>query len=515
MSIFRTVVTTLIMGWLAVQVSADARAELGTADFASFGLIGLSYVFTLINGIVLRGERVATAAAWAQIPFDVALACAVVFLTGGVRSPFSFLFLVAIIGAAVLLGARGAVVGFAGVAVGYAVVVPLRMVVLGTQSPLPAAEIAVQLVAQVLIAILSGYIGEQLMRAGGSLSERERDLRELTALQDEIVRAMPSGLVTSDGGGRVSFANPAAGGIFAQPAQALVGLPLRELVPGLENTSPGRRIERTVTTPRGERVLGLSVTPLRSSEGQLLVFQDLTELRRMEAELERIDHLATLGRVSAQLAHEIRNPLAAMRGSAQMLMADAGGAPGERLARLIVRESDRLAELVEGYLKLARPPPPNLVPTRLDLVVRETLEVLRADPSFASVEVTEVLLPVDALADAAQLRQVLINLLRNAAHAVRGSPVPSLTHASSGGWLRVRTATESGVPQLEVWDSAGSIAADDVGRIFEPFFSKAKGGSGLGLSTVQAIVQAHGGSITVTSSPEAGTAFVVKLKPVA
>jgi len=362
-----------------------------------------------------------------------------------------------------------------------------------------------QVLAQVLIAILSGYIGEQLVRAGGSLSARERDLRELTQLQNEIVRAMPSGLVTADSSRRVSFANPAAEVILGRSLDQLWEMRLADLVPDIDGVAAGRRIERTVSTPRGERVLGLSVTPMKGSDGLLLVFQDLTELRRMEGELERIDHLATLGRVSAQLAHEIRNPLAAMRGSAQMLATDAAGAPNERLAKLIVRESDRLAELVEGYLKLARPPPPSLEPTRVDLVVLETLEVLRADPAFSSVDVEERLSPVDAMADAGQLRQVLINLLRNAAQAIRGTR----------GSLRLRCGSDAGVPMLEVWDSAGSLAAEDLERVFEPFFSKAKGGSGLGLSTVQAIVQAHGGSVKVTSSPAAGTTFIVKLKPVA
>jgi signal transduction histidine kinase len=133
------------------------------------------------------------------------------------------------------------------------------------------------------------------------------------------------------------------------------------------------------------------------------------------------------------------------------------------------------------------------------------LEVLRADPAFSSVDVEERLSPVDAMADAGQLRQVLINLLRNAAQAIRGTR----------GSLRVRCGSEAGAPMLEVWDSAGSLATEDLERVFEPFFSKAKGGSGLGLSTVQAIVQAHGGSVKVTSSPAAGTSFIVKLKPLA
>ncbi len=490
------------MSGLAVQIVSDrSRHDISVADVASFGLIGLSYVFTLINGLLLRLGRVGRGAAWAQIPFDVALASSVVFLSGGVGSPFSFLFLVSIIGAAVLLGTRGAIAGLGGALSGYGAVIVFRGLPLDGRL---GVEVVVQVLAQLLIAVLSGYIGEQLSRAGGSLSAREQDLRALTELQNEIVRAMPSGLVTCDASGEVSFANPAAEAIFGLSVSAMLGRSVEVLIRGVKTAPHGRRIERRVETPRGERTLGLSVTPLRGAEGLLIVFQDLTELRRIETELGRIDHLATLGRLSAQLAHEIRNPLAAMRGSAQMLVTDAAGAPGERLAKLIMRESDRLADLVEGYLKLARPPPPQLVPTRLDVVVRETLELLRADPSFAAVQVEDSLERVEANCDAAQLRQVLINLLRNAAQAI----------GTSGGTVRVRVKAADNAALIEVWDSAGALAPADLPRIFEPFFSKAKGGSGLGLSTVQTIVQAHGGTIDVASSPATGTTFSVKLRPV-
>lgn len=507
LTLFRTVATTLILGVLAAQISAGTiRSELSTADLTSFAIIAFSYVLTLATGLLLRTGRVGPGAAWTQIVFDVLLAASVVFLTGGARSPFTFLFLVTIVGAAVLLGTRGAIVGFFGAATAYVLVLASLTGLTGDTLQRVGLDVVIQLMAQLLIAVLSGYVGEQLTRTGGRLSESERDLRSLTELQDEIVRAMPSGLITCDPQWLVTFVNPAAEAILGITIEDVMRRRnINDLLPGATELVAGRRSELRVETPRGGRILGLSVTPLSNAEGLLIVFQDLTELRRIERELDSIDHLATLGRLSAQLAHEIRNPLAAMRGSAQMLVGDSAGAPGERLARLILRESDRLAGLVEGYLKLARPPPPNLVSTRLDLVARETLELLRADPAFAGVQVDEGLEAIEAVCDPAQLKQVLINLLRNAAVAIADS--------APRGRIRIRVAGRPDGAVIEVWDSAGALAPEDRQRIFEPFFTRAKGGTGLGLSTVHTIVQAHGGTVSVDSSPATGTTFSVKLRP--
>ncbi len=502
LTLFRTVATALILGVLAAQLSSR-RSELSTADLTSFAIIAFSFVLTLITALLLRAGRVGPGAAWTQIIFDVLLASSVVFLSGGARSPFTFLFLVTIVGAAVLLGTRGAIVGFVGAATAYVGVLVYLLETSGESPSQVGLDAVIQLMAQLLIAVLSGYVGEQLSRTGGRLSASERDLRSLTELQDEIVRAMPSGLITCDQEGLVSFVNPAAEGILGISTELLMKRRrIDELLPGARDLIAARRSELRVETPRGGRILGLSVTPLSNADGLLIVFQDLTELRRVERELDSIDHLATLGRLSAQLAHEIRNPLAAMRGSAQMLVGDAAGAPGERLASLILRESDRLAALVEGYLKLARPPPPQLVPTRVDGVARETLELLRADPVFAGVQVDESLEPVEAVCDPGQVKQVLINLLRNAAVAIAGSR----------GRIRLRVGDGKGAALIEVWDSAGALAPEDRQRIFEPFFSRARGGTGLGLSTVHTIVQAHGGTVSVDSSPATGTTFSVKLR---
>lgn len=177
-------------------------------------------------------------------------------------------------------------------------------------------------------------------------------------------------------------------------------------MPGVTRARGMRRFELAVNTERGERTLGLSLADLEAgSKALLVVFQDLTELRRLERDLERIDHLAELGRFSAQ-AHEIRNPLASVRGAAQMLAGDTQGTPQEKLATLIMREAD-CGCVVDGYLKLARPRHRCLRPlgsTKGD----ETLEMVRADPAMARVTIEERLAPVVAWCDASQLKQVLI-----------------------------------------------------------------------------------------------------------
>ncbi len=499
LTLFRTVATTLVLGGLAARYASRAWPELSSGDFASFAIIGTVFVLTLVTGLLLRAGKAGHGAAWLQTLFDVALSAAVVTLTGGQGSPFTFLFLLAIIGSGLVLGARGALVGLLGAAAAYGVIVAMALTQPNPAVPRIAVDAAIQLLAQTLIAVLSGYVGEQLVRAGGRLLASEADLRELTALQNEIVRVMPSGLVTCDAEGQVTFLNPVGAGILGVE-QDTVGVALESLVPGASTLKGLARAELRVDSPRGTRVLGLSVTPLRD-RGLLIVFQDLTELRRIERELASIDHLAALGRMSAQLAHEVRNPLAAMRGAAQMLAGDAAGTPSERLARLVMREADRLAELVEGYLKLARPPPPVRTPLRLDLVAHETVELLRADPALAGLNVEERLEPVEADADPNQVKQLLLNLLRNAARAVD----------ASRGRVCVRVGRRNEHPVVEVWDSAGAIAPEDRVRIFEPFFGRDRGGSGLGLSTVHTIVQAHGGTVSVESDPAQGTTFSVVL----
>ena len=512
LTVFRTVAVSLSLVAVAVRLFLQPLEEPSGVDMLSFAVIGLVYLFTLVYGLMLRGGWADRMAAVAQVVGDLLVASVLVFLTGVGDSPFTFLYLLAVIGASILLDGRGALVCAGASAFSYALL--LVSVKLGwLESPWGSGAlshsrivflVASNLLALVLIAVLAGYLTRQLSATGGELSARQADLKKLDTLQRQILACMPSGLITCDAHGQVTFVNRAGGVILGLEEMLPSGLHVESLLPGaLARELPTRRRELSVQTRGGARTLGLSVSGLEGTgdEGTLIVFQDLTELRRIEEDLRRADRLAALGTLAAQLAHEIRNPLAAMRGSAQLLVQEPGAdSTSARLVDILLRESDRLSKLVEDFLRFARPPPPLKRELDLAVLVEETVDMLCVDPLAEGVRVERELAPVRGPVDADQLRQVLINLLRNAFQAV-----------GTGGTVRVTLRQEAGLGQLGIWDSAGSIPLPLLSRIFEPFFSTREGGSGLGLSTAHSLVRAHGGTLQVTSSPREGTQFLIQL----
>lgn len=508
---FRTVATTLLLVVLSTRLLSAPPESITADDTRWFLLIGFVYLLSIAYALPLRRGLAPFWLAYVQIAGDVALATLLITRTGGLESPFSFVYLLAVLSGAILLGRRGAVFACG---LGSAVLLlrtGLLQNELGSTWLGPATQpqgrmvflLFSNLVGQFLIAWLASYLSEQLQRAGGKLKAREADLSALAALQRQILESMPSGLITCQRDGTVTYLNRAAAVILdvSLPAEPMR---METLLPGvLEVPLGSRRNELPVTTRTGQKVLGLSVTALEGAD-LLIVFQDLTALRQTEDELRRVDRLAALGRLSAQLAHEIRNPLASMRGSAQLLAADVPpNGPTARLSGILMRESDRLSALVEDFLRFARPAPPRRRATAVHELVGEVLEMVRVDPLARQVEFERALSPTWNALDPDQLRQVLINLLRNACAA-----------AGPGGVVKVSVIDAAGAAQIRVWDSAGAIAPTDMPRLFEPFFSKRAGGTGLGLSTAHSIVRAHGGTIEVSSSPAAGTEFVIGLPTV-
>ncbi|MBZ4331352.1 PAS domain-containing protein [Corallococcus sp. AS-1-12] len=510
MVLFRTVAASLSLVVTVVRLMTQPVQEPSRADSLSFAVIAGAYLLTVVTGLRLRRGTAGRLDATVQVVGDVLIATGLVYLSGGADSPLTFLYSLAVIGAAVVLDWRGALVAAAVSTFAFtALLLVMRLTTPAGGIMVSPSRVLFVLgsnaLALVLIAVLSGYLSRQLSATGGALSQSEADLRRLGRLQQLILSSMPSGLVTCDIHRRVTFLNTAGSGILQEDALACVGQPLEKLLPGVSVLAPRSiRSELPVQTPGGKRVLGLSVSPLEGEAGALLiVFQDLTDLRRMEEDLKRTDRLASLGTLSAQLAHELRNPLASMRGSAQLLAQEQSKDPVvQRLTGILTRESDRLARLVEDFLRFARPPQPQRRPVALDTLVSETVDMLRADPLTREVtlEVRVPPQPLTAPVDPDQLRQVLINLVRNGCQA-----------AGARGTVRVALARADEEAQIRVWDSAGSITEEMMGHLFEPFFTTRSGGTGLGLSTAHSLIRAHGGTIRVSSHPAEGTEFLVGL----
>ncbi len=232
-------------------------------------------------------------------------------------------------------------------------------------------------------------------------------------------------------------------------------------------------------------------------------------LDRQRQELLRAERLAAVGRISAQITHEIRNPLNSLGLNAELLaeeLEERGSAEAQALVGAISREVDRLNGVTEEYLRFARLPKPNMAAEDVNEILGGLLDFVAAEMAAARVEVKRALTPglPPVLADEAQLRAAFLNLLRNSREAMPG-----------GGTVEVKTRlAPNGIVEAEVSDTGSGIPPQEMARIFDPFYSTKSGGTGLGLAFTLQVLKEHGGTIRCESDPGRGTTFVVRLPTV-
>jgi two-component system sensor histidine kinase PilS (NtrC family) len=537
---------------LSVGVLALALALVGVREGAEdaerglYGTVAAAFLATALSGLCFQWVRNAGRFGAVQVATDVLLISSLVTFSGGPDSPFTFLYVPVIVYAARLFGRPGAYGCAAGASAAYgALLVAIESGWLptwpeaGGAPRLPAlALFGLHSGAWLLVAFLASALSRDLHRAGRELERRKTDLGRLRQLHARTVECLTSGLLTTDGEGRVTSFNPEAERITGIPARSALGRPLGEILPGvpgeieqLSSSTTGRPRVRTrlgfVRAGGDELHLGVAASRLRDAEGapigHVVIFQDVTEVVRMEAELRRSERLAAVGELAAGMAHEVRNPLAAISGSIQMLRGAAGrgeeDAEGRRLMDIVLRETDRLDALIAEFLRFARPAPPKPTQVPLEQVVAEVVEVFAGSCPPGIELVREVTPGLAAWVDEDQLRQLLWNLLRNAVPAMpaggrlavgaRAAPAPQEAAA------RGRNATEgsrggAGV-EIEVADTGTGMPPEVLERIFEPFFTTRPSGSGLGLATVHRVVEANRGVLRVESGAGRGTRFRVWL----
>jgi len=497
--LFRLVLVTVLLGGSAAwQVFTGGAAPPVASAF--YRILLVTYGVSLVFVVWLATRRALEPLAWAQIASDIALATGVVAITGWTDSVFVFMYSLAIVEGGILLFQRGAVTALAGT---LALYLPLALIAAPVHPPL--LSLFAHAGAFAASAALASYLSEQVRRTGERLAARELDLAAITALQESIVQSVASGLLTVDALGRVTFLNRAGEQITGWTQVETRGRPADRWF-GAFQAQAGRD-ETDFVNARGETLrLGYSLFPLLGREGEAIgravIFQDLTQLRAMEERVQRSERLMEMGRVAAGLAHELRNPVAAMSGSIELLRSNVDPQSEDaRLMGIVMREASRLDQLVTRFLEYARPVSPQRADIDLARVVTETLDVFVHDPVAAQVGLERQIAPAAAWCDADQMRQVLWNLLVNAAQARAGK-------------VRVSCAPEPGGGAcLEVEDDGPGIAVPDRARIFTPFYTTKERGTGLGLATVQSILDAHHGTVTVEAGSLGGARFVVRLPP--
>jgi two-component system sensor histidine kinase PilS (NtrC family) len=529
---------------LAVAFALDASGErLALADRPGpYGTVAFAFLATVCTGLVLHRIRAIARFAALNVGMDLAIVSALVQLSGGTDSVFTFLYVLVAVYGAILFERRGAIACAGAAAAVYGAVLAAGHQGWMEPNPagfaLPVRELVtlwlVHAGAVGLAAGLGGFLAAEQRRTGAALRERTSDLRRLRDLHQRTVESLMSGLLTTDAEGCITSFNPEAERITGFDVREALGRPADEVVPGLgalleareEGGGARTRLRIPYRSRRGQELhLGVGAYLLRGSEteaaGHVVIFQDVSAVVEMERELRRSERLAAVGQLSASIAHEIRNPLAAISGSVQVLQRSlpeaTAAAPARRLMEIVVREADRLNHLITDFLLYARPGPLRLEPVAVEEVVDAVAAMFESvRPEGVRLEV-EVEPGLRAAADPGQLRQVLWNLVLNASQAMpRGGRLSLGARAEAdpqGGPpdRRREARAKSAWVEITVSDEGTGIAPEVVDRIFDPFFTTKRGGSGLGLATVHRIVESHGGSIRVESGVGRGTAMRVRL----
>ena len=470
----------------------------------------------------VRVRRWCTAQSYAQVVADLALVTTISATSGGRDSQFVLFYALVVITGGLLnrlVGGLTAALAACGAYLALPWVASLLRIP-GTPGIGALPPTGMLLAFFLMMGVLSGVLGERVRRTRDDLERTARELDRVRIDNDVILRHLTTGVLTVDGNGRVAYLNPTAEQVLGlrmlevrdRPLTELPDRlhPLRDLVLAtLRERTVRARAELMMKTPLGRWLpLGISTNVLTHEDavtGVVAVFSDLTEVREMERRARRNETLAELGALSARIAHELRNGLNPISGSVECLQRELK-LDGENavLMDLIGRECIRLNRFVTDLLNYSRER--DVVPEPLDLEehLAELCEGLARDPrSVGRVRVRFERTGADAIvhADREQIRQVWLNL---AANALEATP--------PNGELQVRWREgDGGMVMIEFVDTGPGIAADDLPRIGQPFFTTKQGGTGLGVAIAQRIVERHGGTLTFESDAGHGTTARVTL----
>lgn len=478
-------------------------------------LLGVSFFFNALYLLYFETALRAWPATAFLFVYEAVFITSLIYFTGINQSIFLFLYLVNIILCGFVFLRRGAFL----LALWTSILFSF-LIVIGPELKGQTLFFAVGLnnLAFFAVAALSGFLSEQLNFMGSALRAQGKDLRALRNLNALIVDNIATGLVTIDEEGLILQANRAAMHILDPVPARLIGISIDRVVPGLQEKikalgamqgQAAERFDQLYQTPTDEKLtLEVIVSALsldNDANGYIITFQDLTRVRRLEFQMRQSEKMAAVGQLAAGIAHEIRNPLASISGSIQLLGSSFTSRQEEEqhLMRIVLREIDRLNDLITEFLDFVRPEAVKDDPIDLNALTNEVMELVKMNKTLRS-DVDQVFSLRSTRLIAGhrdKLKQALLNIVINAYQAMQNS---------SQARLEISTLDREGKVLLKIRDSGCGI--DDIGlrKIFEPFHTTKPKGTGLGLAVTHKIIESHGGRVFVESAKGAGTEFTLE-----
>jgi two-component system sensor histidine kinase PilS (NtrC family) len=525
MLFLRVIILTLLLGINGLLQSNEQNIITPPINYVIF-FVGGVYFFTICSGVILRSIKHYSTFAYVQILMDVLLVSILLYYSGGSQSIFSILYLFPIITGGIILSRRGGLAAAAASTIGYGIILlteyfgyrpdfftdywyrPLRDI----RSVLNFFSI--HGLTFFITAILSSLLSVRLRKTEKELISTTLKYDQLSVLYKKIFDDIPSGIIVLNQKKIISF-NPASENITGFRSNDIVGKDINLPFPKLRlDADMNFRSEVKITKKDRKNIpIGYSSARLNmpgtKDDFQIVTLQDLSHTKEMEKKMMQAEKMATIGEMSAGIAHELRNPLAAITGAAEVI--DASGdikSHNQGLMNIITRECNRLQTSINDFLTFSKPIEPEKEWVPLLPLIEEVIQLLRHTQDWPEECKSFIDIPekIDCWADPQQIRQLFLNLFHNSCMSLKNE-VDEIR-------VTAREATDdSGAEKsvLTITDNGKGIPDLIIDKIYDPFFTTRENGTGLGLSIAKQIVDTHGGGITINSKEHEGTTTEVWL----
>lgn len=528
----RVLLFTLLLG-ITYLLQSNERMIILPPPFFILAFIFFLYAYSIGSALYLQKQTLHLRRfGLIQLLSDTVFMSLLVYATGCSQSIFTSILILPIIAGGLILYRIGGLIPASAATILYGTVLTLEYLryipsYFYDSRYIPADDFLVEMnifavygLTFFLIAMLSGMLAQRLRSTEDALSLTEQKLDSLLLLYKQIFDDIVTGIITVDDSDVITSFNPAAVNITGYPQREMIGKRLADIFPQLSVVSSERHVVDLQKKDGANIRVGFSCSALNMSPGpkddqpgctncKVITLQDISRVEEMEQQMRKAEKMAAIGELSASIAHDFRNPLAAISGSAQILAIDEGHSSADvathrHLTRIILRESDRMARTVTDFLDYARPTTP--VPEWFNLrqMAQESADkVAKMFTSNKSCTI-ELAIPekLDIWADRQLLQLALIHLLKNSCHASRNTTKPVTLSV-----LDAQHDHEQII--IEIQDQGEGFSQEIKDKLIIPFFSAREDTAGLGLAIVNQIVVGHKGTIEING--EQGQGCVVRI----